>query len=130
MRRSAFLFFKGLGLIFAILCGIGTGVLGWYDGAGWMNIVAFSIGVTGLILWGWHHFSIRWIHSDLKENILSQFPKKEQIEGEDLPEEEQEENFFFKTVRDHKWKTLAFILLILVFIFVSFIAEGFFRVVP
>ena len=46
MRRSAFLFFKGLGLIFAILCGIGTGVLGWYDGAGWMNIVAFSIAVT------------------------------------------------------------------------------------
>ena len=117
MRRSAFLFFKGLGLIFAILCGIGTGVLGWYDGAGWMNIVAFSVAVAGLILWGWHHFSIRWIHSDLKENILSQFPKKEQIKGEDLPKEEEEENFFFKTIRDHKWKTLAFILLILVFIF-------------
>ena len=80
MRRSAFLFFKGLGLLFAILCGIGTAVLGWYDAADWMNIVAFSIAVTGLILWGWHHFSIRWIHSDLKENILSQFPKKEQVE--------------------------------------------------
>ena len=35
-------------------------------------------------------------------------------------------NFFFKTIRDNKWKTLAFILLILIFIFVSFIAEGFF----
>ena len=126
MRRSAFLFFKGLGLLFAILCGIGTAVLGWYDGAGWMNIVAFSVAVAGLILWGWHHFSIRWIHSDLKENILSQFPKKESIEEKDLAEEEQEENFFFKAVREHKWKTLAFILLILIFIFVSFIAEGFF----
>ena len=76
MRRSAFLFFKGLGLLFAILCGIGTAVLGWYDGADWMNIVTFSIAVTGLILWGWHHFSIRWIDSDLKQNILSQFQKK------------------------------------------------------
>ena len=126
MKRSAFLFFKGLGLLFAILCGIRTAILGYFDAADWMNIVAFSIAVTGLILWGWHHFSIRWIHSDLKENILSQFPKKEQVEGEDLREEEQEENFFFKTVRDHKWKILAFILLILVFIFVSFIAENFF----
>ena len=76
MRRSAFLFFKGLGLLFAILCGIGTAVLGWYDGADWMNIVTFSIAVTGLILWGWYHFSIRWIDSDLKQNILSQFQKK------------------------------------------------------
>ena len=121
MRRSAFLFFKGLGLLFAILCGIGTAILGWYDGADWMNIVTFSIAVTGLILWGWYHFSIRWIDSDLKQNILSQFPK----EGKDVDGED-EENFFFKNIRDHKWKTLAFILLILVFIFVSFIAEGFF----
>ena len=125
MRRSAFLFFKGLGLLFAILCGIGTAVLGWYDGADWMNIVTFSIAVTGLILWGWYHFSVRWIDSDLKQNILSQFPKKDEVEEKDLPEDE-EENFFFKIIRDNKWKTLAFILLILIFIFVSFIAEGFF----
>ena len=125
MKRSAFLFFKGLGLLFAILCGIGTAVLGWYDGADWLNIVTYSIAVTGLILWGWYHFSIRWIDSDLKQNILSQFPKKDQDEGKDLVDEE-EENFFFKNIREHKWKTLAFILLILVFMFVSFIAEGFF----
>ena len=126
MRRSAFLFFKGLGLLFAILCGIGTAVLGWYDGADWMNIVTFSIAVTGLILWGWYHFSVRWIDSDLKQNILSQFPKKDQVEGKDLPEEGREENFFFKTIGNNKWKVLAFILLILIFIFVSFISESFF----
>ena len=126
MKRSAFLFFKGLGLIFAILCDIGTAVLGWYDGADWMNIVTFSIAVTGLILWGWYHFSVRWINSDLKQNILSQFPKKEQVEEKDLSKEEHEENFFFKTISNNKWKVLAFILLILIFIFVSFISESFF----
>ena len=42
MKRSAFLFFKGLGLLFAILCGIGTGVLGWFDGADWMNTVSYT----------------------------------------------------------------------------------------
>jgi hypothetical protein len=88
MRRSTFLFFKGLGLLFAVLCGIGTAVLGWYDAADWMNIITYSLAVTGLILWGWYHFSIRWIDSDLKQNIFSQFPKKEQVEGKDLPEEE------------------------------------------
>ena len=125
MKKSAFLFFKGLGLLFAILCGIGTAFLGWYDGADWMNIVTYSIAVTGLILWGWYHFSIRWIDSDLKQNILSRFPKDEQVEEKDI-EDGDEENFFFKTISNNKWKALAFVLLILVFIFVSFIAEGFF----
>ena len=115
-----------MGLLFAILCGIGTAVLGWYDSADWMNIVTYSIAVTGLILWGWYHFSIRWIDSDLNQNILSQFPKKDQVERKDLPEEEHEENFFFKTISNNKWKVLAFIFLILIFIFVSFISESFF----
>ena len=75
MKRSAFLFFKGLGLLFAILCGIGTAVLGWFDGADWMNIATYSIAVTGLILWGWYHFSVRWINEDLKQNIFTKFPK-------------------------------------------------------
>ena len=58
MKRSAFLFFKGLGLIFAILCGIGTAVLGWYDGADWMNIVTFSLAVTGLIPVSYTHLTL------------------------------------------------------------------------
>ena len=88
MKRSAFLFFKGLGLLFAILCGIGTAILGWYDGADWMNIVTFSIAVTGLILWGWYHFSVRWIDSDLKQNIFTKFPKEQKVEGKEVSDEE------------------------------------------
>ncbi len=84
MKRSAFLFFKGLGLLFAILCGIGTAVLGWYDSADWMNIVTYSIAVTGLILWGWYHFSVRWIDSDLKQNIFTKFPKEEKEQTEEI----------------------------------------------
>ena len=91
MKRSVFIFFKGLGLLFAILCGIGTAVLGWFDGADWMNIVAYSIAVTGLILWGWYHFSVRWIDADLKQNIFTKFPEEEKTQ--DI---EDEENFFFR----------------------------------
>ena len=96
MRRSAFLFFKGLGLLFAILCGIGTAVLGWFDGADWMNIVAYSIAVTGLILWGWYHFSVRWINEDLKQNIFTKMPKDEK----DRQDSEDDENFFFKNIKE------------------------------
>ena len=121
MKKSAFLFFKGLGLLFAILCGIGTAFLGWYDGADWMNIATYSIAVTGLILWGWYHFSVRWINEDLKQNIFTKFPKEEIIK-----DEEDEENFFFKNIRENKWKTITFLGVILIFIFVSFVADDFF----
>ena len=121
MRRSAFLFFKGLGLLFAILCGIGTAVLGWYDNADWMNIVTYSIAVTGLILWGWYHFSVRWIDGDLKKNIFTKFPQEEKTQDSDS-----EENFFFKNIQENKWKVIAFLGVILIFIFVSFIADDFF----
>ena len=63
MKRSAFLFFKGLGLLFAVLCGIGTAVLGWFDGADWMNIVAYSIAVTGLIPVSYTHLTLPTIYS-------------------------------------------------------------------
>jgi len=47
MKRSAFLFFKGLGLLFAILCGIGIAVLGWFGGGDWMNIATYCMAGTG-----------------------------------------------------------------------------------
>ena len=121
MKKSAFLFFKGLGLLFAILCGIGTAFLGWYDGADWMNIATYSIAVTGLILWGWYHFSVRWINEDLKQNIFTKFPKEEIIK-----DEEDEENFFFKNIKENKWKTIAFLGVIFIFIFVSCVSDYFY----
>ena len=127
MKRSAFLFFKGLGLLFAFLIGLGTAVLGWFDAADWINIVFYSVATAALVLWGWHHFSIRWIHSDLKHNIFSHVSKKEKIETEEITHEESdEENFFFRIIDQYKWAAGGFLLLIAIFIFVSFIVEGFF----
>jgi hypothetical protein len=58
------------------------------------------------------------INEDLKKNIFTKFPKEE--------DEEDEENFFFKNVRENRWKTVAFLGVILIFAFVSFISENFF----
>ena len=129
MKKSAFLFFKGLGLLFAILVGIGTAVLGWFDAADWINIVFYSMATSALVLWGWHHFSIRWIHSDLKQDIFSQVSKKEKVDAKEITQEqekEDEENFFFRIIRQYKWAIGGFLLLIVIFIFVSFIVDGFF----
>ena len=81
---------------------------------------------TALVLWGWHHFSIRWIHSDLKQDIFSQVSKTEKVDTETITEDEDERNFLLKTFLQYRWAAGGFLLLIAIFIFVSFIVEGFF----
>ena len=129
MSRSAFLFFKGLGLLFAILVGIGIAVLGWYDNSDWINIAFYSLASTALVLWGWYHFSIKWIHIDLKENIFShtainQIENKKSIDEE--TEETNEGNFFFDLITENKLVVIGSLLVIGIFIFCSFVFEGFF----
>ncbi|MBD1147527.1 ABC transporter permease [Pelagibacterales bacterium SAG-MED31] len=129
MTKSAFLFFKSLGLFFAILVGIGTAVLGWFDSADWMNIVFYSVATSALVLWGWYHFSIRWIHSDLKQNIFSHISSEEERSKDEIAEEQEdssEKNFFYTTLLPYKWVAIGFLLIITIFIFVSFIFDGFF----
>ena len=124
MSKSAFIFFKGLGLLFAILIGIGIAVLGWYDNSDWINIAFYSLASTALVLWGWYHFSIKWIHIDLKENIFShtainQIENKKSIDEE--TEETNEGNFFFDLITENKLVVIGSLLVIGIFIFCSFV---------
>lgn len=129
MSKSAFLFFKALGLFFAIIVGIGTAVLGWVDSADWINIVFYSVATSALVLWGWYHFSIRWIHNDLKQNIFSHIPSNEKKEKDEIVEDQEDnsdKNFFYTTLLPYKWVAGGFLLIIAIFVFVSFIFDGFF----
>ena len=129
MSKSAFLFFKALGLFFAIIVGIGTAVLGWIDSADWINIVFYSVATSALVLWGWYHFSIRWIHNDLKQNIFSHILSNEKKEKDEIVEDQEDnsdKNFFYTTLLPYKWVAGGFLLIIAIFVFVSFIFDGFF----
>lgn len=129
MSKSAFLFFKALGLFFAIIVGIGTAVLGWVDSADWINIVFYSVATSALVLWGWYHFSIRWIHNDLKQNIFSHISSNEKKEKDEIVEDQEDnsdKNFFYTTLLPYKWVAGGFLLIIAIFVFVSFIFDGFF----
>ena len=56
MEKRTFNFSKGLGIFFAVAAGIGTAVLGYVDRTDWIQVAFYSIAVTSLVLWGWHHF--------------------------------------------------------------------------
>ena len=75
MEKRFFNFSKGLGIFFAIAAGIGTAVLGYVDRTDWIQVVFYSFAVVALVLWGWHHFSIKWSYGlssnkqDLEKSI-------------------------------------------------------------
>ena len=71
MEKRIFNFSKGLGIIFAVAAGIGTAVLGYVDRTDWIQVAFYSVAVTALVLWGWHHFSIKWSYK-LSEKKIAQ----------------------------------------------------------
>ena len=79
MEKRFFNFSKGLGIFFALAAGIGTAVLGYVDRTDWIQVVFYSVAVVALVLWGWHHFSIKWSYglSSTKKD-LEKFMKDEE----------------------------------------------------
>ncbi len=62
MNRSAHLFYKWLGFVIAVLiAGAGT-ILGVVEEAPLQHVIFFTAATVALVLWGWHHFSIRWVY--------------------------------------------------------------------
>lgn len=62
MSRSAHRFYKWLGFTFAVLVsGIGA-ILGWIEDVPHQHVIFYTAATFALVLWGWHHCSVRWIY--------------------------------------------------------------------
>ena len=62
MSRAAHGFYKWLGFVFAVLIsGAGT-VLGLIEDVPLQHVIFYTAATFALVLWGWHHFSVRWIY--------------------------------------------------------------------
>lgn len=62
MSRSAHRFYKWLGFAFAVLVsGVGA-ILGWIEEVPHQHVIFYTAATFALVLWGWHHCSVRWIY--------------------------------------------------------------------
>ena len=66
MGKNEFSFFKWLGFIVAVIVSIISAVLGYLDETPSQLIILYTVGIFGLIVWGWHHLSVRWIYNEIK----------------------------------------------------------------
>ena len=118
MEKRTFNFSKGLGIFFAVAAGIGTAVLGYVDRTDWIQVAFYSIAVTSLVLWGWHHFSIKW---SFKSN-----DEKDNLESNDQVDESSKRSLFWELISRNWVAVTGFLLLLALFILLCFLVPGFF----
>ena len=63
MKRAAVHnFSKWLGFLFAALVAAVAIILGIYEEVPGQYILFYGAATFAIVLWGWHHFSVRWVY--------------------------------------------------------------------
>lgn len=62
MKLEAFRFYKWLGFLFAlVIAAVGFGI-GLSEDVPVQYVLFYTAATFAIILWGWHHFSLRWVY--------------------------------------------------------------------
>ena len=131
MKKTAYSFYKWLGFIIAAIVAIVSVLLGYFDGAPLQNILLYALGIFALILWGWHHCSVRWIYrSDGIAVDNTQTPG--QITGQtreqsELDPEEYQQSYLRALITHNKGASWGLLALLIAFVATAFAIEDFFH---
>ena len=130
MKKSAFSFYKGLGLfIAAVVAGI-SAILGALDEVPTQHVVFYTVAIFAVILWGWHHFSVRWIYKDDDIAVHAINQQLEHFQAPAMPEESDDEHqrsYIGSVIANYKGVIIGILLLVALFAGISFAVEGFFQ---
>ncbi len=126
MKRSTFSFYKALGLIVAFfISGIGA-ILGWIDSINMQTIVFYTTATFAIVLWGWHHFSVRWVYQGdgIAQQITAQMTP--QVEEKKIHEPDDEPSFLRNLLTNNRGVVIAIIAGIIAFGVAGAVFDGFF----
>jgi ribose transport system permease protein len=133
MNRAAYSFYKWLGFIIAAGIAIISAGLGWADDVPMLHIVFYSFAIFALILWGWHHCSVRWIYGadgiaiSKTKGSGSQATKSQTALQQDDDDDEYQRSFLGSLVSNNKGAAWGLLALVLAFIASAFAIENFFH---
>lgn len=114
MRRDVHVFYKWLGLLVAIVASGFSAILGLIDGAPKQNVVFYTLAIFALILWGWHHFSVRWIYRPDGITVKSN-------------DDTNDQNYLRRLITNNKGSAWGLLALALAFIASAFVIDNFFQ---
>ena len=122
MSHSAFVFYKGLGLVIAATLAIGGAVLGWYQHLAAQLIILYAALTFVLVIWGWYHLFVRWTY--MREMQLSGPPASvNTVQSEDHGAET---SYFANLARAYRTGLILLGLVGFIFLVCCFAIGGFF----
>lgn len=133
MKKAAYSFYKWLGFIIAAIVSLVSVILGWVDDAPLQNILLYALGIFALILWGWHHCSVKWIYrsdgiaiNNTRNHVQSGIePDKPSNDNEES--EEYQQSYLRSLVSSNKGASWGLLALLIAFIATAFAIENFFH---
>ena len=126
MGKNEFSFFKWLGFIVAVIVSIISAVLGYLDETPSQLIILYTVGIFGLIVWGWHHLSVRWIYNEKTletEELLS----GRKSDNEISEESEHDLSYFSILIKNNRLAIVGILAMIIVFLALAFGMKEFFQ---
>jgi ribose transport system permease protein len=128
MKQSAHNFYKWLGFVFAALMAGLAVLLGLYEELAGQYVLFYATATFAIVLWGWHHFSVRWVYSP-DGLALDSVSEEDQVERPERPaagEEMSAGHFARRLVLTYKFVILGILALLALFLIVSFAVENFY----
>ena len=119
MGKNEFSFFKWLGFIVAVIVSIISAVLGYLDETPSQLIILYTVGIFGLIVWGWHHLSVRWIYNE-KTLETEELLTGRKSDNEISEESEHDLSYFSILVKNNRLAIVGILAMIIVFIALAF----------
>jgi len=134
MRRDVHVFYKWLGLLVATVVAILSAILGLMDDVPRQHVMFYTLAIFALILWGWHHFSVRWIYrpDGIAQDSISQHaanvetPAKQDAQSQNS-EEQQADGYIRRIITNNKGSSWGLLALLLAFIASAFAIDNFFH---
>lgn len=126
MGKNEFSFFKWLGFIVAVIVSIISAVLGYLDETPSQLIILYTVGIFGLIVWGWHHLSVRWIYNE-KTLETDELLTGRKLDNEISEESEHDLSYFSILIKNNRLAIVGILAMIIVFLALAFGMKEFFQ---
>ncbi len=127
IQRSAFSFFKALGLIIAAVVALGGAALGWHQDAAAQLIIFYAAATFALIIWGWHHLFVAWTYQQAPSSLRA-IGATEAADPRLAPEPEDDGSHFADLARANRPGLIVLGLIAAAFVICCFAIDGFFSV--
>lgn len=129
MRRAGHDFYRWLGFAFALLVAGGSALLGWHEEIEVQYVLFYAVATFAIVLWGWHHFSVRWVYG-LDGAALDSLSAKgvdRENRSAKAPDEGQTKSRYARLlVLRYKHVVIGVLLALALFLVVSFSIEDFY----